>query len=102
MSKKLIITILVFASAILLAVLTPSILRSTRRDAQKADLIANHLYDFAQNIASLFLDYEDTRPDTLNKVLSKQNWQQKLYNDVIGETGLKFDSIKYLTLFQLA
>lgn len=45
MSKKLIITILVFASAILLAVLTPSILRSTRRDAQKADLIANHLYD---------------------------------------------------------
>ena len=45
MSKKLIITILVFASAILLAILTPSILRSTRRDAQKADLIANHLYD---------------------------------------------------------
>lgn len=62
----------------------------------------NHLYDFAQTVASLFLDYEDTRPDTLNKVLSKQNWQQKLYNDVIGETGLKFDSIKYLTLFQLA
>lgn len=61
----------------------------------------NHLYDFAQTIASLFLDYEDTRPDTLNELLSKQAWQKKLYDDVIGEKGLKIDDIKYLTLYQL-
>lgn len=61
----------------------------------------NHLYDFAQTIASLFLDYEDTRPDTLNELLSKQAWQKKLYDDVIGENGLTIDDIKYLTLYQL-
>ena len=61
----------------------------------------NHLYDFAQTIASLFLDYEDTRPDTLNELLSKQAWQKKLYDDVIGEKGLKIGDIKYLTLYQL-
>lgn len=61
----------------------------------------NHLYDFAQTIASLFLDYEDTRPDTLNELLSKQAWQKKLYDDVIGEKGLTIDDIKYLTLYQL-
>ena len=61
----------------------------------------NHLYDFAQTIASLFLDYEDTRPDSLKEVLSKQAWQEKLYSDVIGEAGLEIDDTKYLTLFQL-
>ncbi len=63
---------------------------------------ANHLYDFAQTIASLFLDYEDTRPDSLNELLSKQAWQKKLYDDVIGEKGLEIDGTKYLTLYQLA
>lgn len=61
----------------------------------------NHLYDFAQNIASLFLDYEDTRPDTLNELLSKQAWQQKLYNDIISERGLNLEGVNYMTLFQL-
>ena len=49
-----------------------------------SEINPNHLYDFAQTIASLFLDYEDTRPDSLNEVLSKQTWQKKLYDDVIG------------------
>ncbi len=62
---------------------------------------ANHLYDFAQTVASLFLDYEDTRPDNLNDVLSLENWQKKLYSDVIGEQGVKIEDIKYLTLFRL-
>lgn len=61
----------------------------------------NHLYDFAQTIASLFLDYEDTRPDSLKEVLTKQPWQKKLYEDVIGERGVELEGIKYLTLFQL-
>lgn len=62
---------------------------------------ANHLYDFAQTMASLFLDYEDTRPDNLNDLLSLENWQEKLYSDVIGEHGVKIGNIKYLTLFHL-
>lgn len=62
---------------------------------------ANHLYDFAQTIASLFLDYEDTRPDALNQLLAQQAWQKKLYDDVIGENGLEIEGTKYLTLYQL-
>lgn len=62
---------------------------------------ANHLYDFAQTIASLFLDYEDTRPDTLDEVLSLEAWQKQLYSDIIGEEGLEINGKKYLTLFQL-
>ena len=62
---------------------------------------ANHLYDFAQTIASLFLDYEDTRPDSLKDVLAEKPWQQKLYNDVIGEDGVEVAGTKYLTLYQL-
>ena len=63
---------------------------------------ANHLYDFSQTIASLFLDYEDTRPDMMDEVLAKSPWQAKLYNDVIGESGAKIENVKYMTLFQLA
>ncbi len=67
-----------------------------------SEINPNHLYDFAQTIASLFLDYEDTRPDTLKEVLAKQAWQQKLYDDVIGEDGVRIADTKYLTLYQLA
>ena len=70
--------------------------------ALDSEINANHLYDFAQTVASLFLDYEDTRPDSLSEVLSKQAWQKKLYDDVIGEDGVEIDGRKYLTLFQLA
>ena len=68
-----------------------------------ADFInTQHLYDFSQTIASLFLDYEDTRPDSLTKLLEKCDWQKKLYNDTIGEKGIEIDGVKYLTLYQLA
>ncbi len=70
-------------------------------EASDSKINANHLYDFAQTIASLFLDYEDTRPDNLNDVLSLEAWQQKLYIDVIGEQGVEIEDTKYLTLFQL-
>ena len=62
---------------------------------------ANHLYDFAQTVASLLLDYEDTRPDNLKELLSQEAWQQKLYSDIIGESGAEVRDTKYLTLFQL-
>ena len=70
-------------------------------EASESKINANHLYDFAQTIASLFLDYEDTRPDSLNEILAKSEWQPKLYKDVIGEAGVEIDGIKYLTLYKL-
>ncbi len=66
-----------------------------------SEINANHLYDFAQSVASLLLDYEDTRPDNLNELLSQESWQQQLYSDIIGENGASVDGIKYLTLYQL-
>ena len=62
---------------------------------------ANHLYDFSQTIASLFLDYEDTRPDKLEKLLELESWQKKLYEDIIPKEGIQIADTKYLTLYQL-
>ena len=70
--------------------------------ASDSKINANHLYDFPETIASLFMDYEDTRPDSLNELLEKSLWQKKLYNDVIGKDGIQKNGTKYLTLFQLA
>lgn len=70
--------------------------------ASDSKINANHLYDFSETIASLFMDYEDTRPDSLNELLEKSLWQKKLYNDVIGKDGTQKNGTKYLTLFQLA
>ena len=66
-----------------------------------SEINANHLYDFSETIASLFLDYEDVRPDRLKEVLEKSSWQKKLYDDVIGTDGIKIKDVRYLTLFQL-
>lgn len=62
----------------------------------------NHLYDFSETIASLFMDYEDVRPDTLNEVLEKSHWQKKLYSDLNHSDGIKIKNTSYLTLFQLS
>ncbi len=70
--------------------------------ASASKINANHLFDFSETIASLFMDYEDTRPDSLNELLGKSLWQKKLYDDVIGKDGIKKNGTKYLTLFQLA
>lgn len=70
-------------------------------DSKTRSINANHLYDFAQTIASLFLDYEDTRPDSLDKLLELEAWQKKLYEDIISEEGIQVANTKYLTLYQL-
>ncbi len=54
------------------------------------------LYDFAQQIASLFLDYEDTRPDNLDELFSACDWQANLRP---GE--LSFGKARYLSLNQI-
>lgn len=80
---------------------SPEVITYISAEKSASKINANHLYDFAQTIASLFLDYEDTRPDSLDEVLSLENWQLKLYKDIIGEEGLEIEGRKYLTLFQL-
>ena len=60
------------------------------------------LYDFAQQTATLFMDYEDTRPDSLNLVLEKSDWQKKLYHDIYTDGAIVINDTRYMTLFQLA
>jgi len=43
--KKIILAVLVVASAAFLSILTPLVLRSYQRDAEDGKLLANHLYD---------------------------------------------------------
>ena len=59
------------------------------------------LYDFAQQTATLFMDYEDTRPDSLNQVLEKSDWQKKLYHDIYTDGAIVINDTCYMTLFQL-
>ena len=80
---------------------SPEVITYLTSEKSDSKINANHLYDFAQTVASLFLDYEDTRPDTLDEVLSLEAWQKQLYSDIIGEEGLEINGTKYLTLFQL-
>ena len=84
---------------------SPEVTAYLTNEASTSKINANHLYDFAQTTASLLLDYEDTRPDNLNDLLSLESWQQKLYSDTIGEDGVtvedKSEESEYLTLFQL-
>ena len=61
-----------------------------------------HLYDFSQEITSLFMDYEDTCPDELDFILEKNPWQNKLYHDVFSAGGINIRGTRYLTLYQLA
>ncbi|MCQ2562087.1 MAG: exodeoxyribonuclease V subunit gamma, partial [Alphaproteobacteria bacterium] len=56
----------------------------------------NHLYDFAQQMAELFIEYENTRNKTFFNTLPK--WQKKLYDDVtdININGVQYNSIPQL------
>lgn len=61
-----------------------------------------HLYDFATQMASLFTEYETTRPEKLQDLFSKSEWQKKLYDDVFRkENGINLSEKNYLSLLQL-
>ena len=61
-----------------------------------------HLYDFATQMASLFNEYETTRPEKLQELFSKSEWQKKLYDDVFRKgKGIKLSEQNYLSLLQL-
>lgn len=62
-----------------------------------------HLFDFASQMAQLFLDYEISRPSEINSQWGQGlpcKWQNTLYNDVIGIGGITVGQIEYKTLFQ--
>lgn len=88
MSKKLVITILVFASALVISLLTPSILRSARRDTQKTDLIANHFHDsLYAAIGKPFVISQYMSADTflLNALKSEENMSEDQMEDLLAD-----------------
>ena len=69
-------------------------------DGQKINSV--NLYDFATQMASLFTEYETTRPEKLQELFSKSEWQKKLYDDVFRRgKGIKLSEQNYLSLLQL-
>lgn len=79
---------------------------------KKSEINPVCLYDFAQEIATLFLDYEDTRSESLQQLFESCSWQKKLYNDIFNSSDLTEDSKKdfsgivinqtaYISLYQL-
>lgn len=69
-------------------------------DGQKINSV--NLYDFATQMASLFTEYETTRPEKLQNILLKSKWQKKLYDDIFENgNGINLSEKKYLSLLQL-
>ena len=71
-------------------------------DKNEKNINSIHLYDFATQMASLFNEYETTRPEKLLDLFSKSEWQKKLYDDVFRKgNGIKLSEQNYLSLLQL-
>lgn len=71
-------------------------------DKNEKNINSIHLYDFATQMASLFNEYETTRPEKLLDLFSKSEWQKKLYDDVFKkENGIELSEQNYLSLLQL-
>ena len=73
----------------------------------KTEINKVRLYDFSQEITSLFMNYEDTCPDKLEDMLNQSEWQKQLYNDIFSapldtnHAGININGTSYLTLYQL-
>ena len=71
-------------------------------DKNEKKINSVHLYDFATQMASLFNEYETTRPEKLQDLFSKSEWQKKLYDDVFRKgNGINLSEKNYLSLLQL-
>lgn len=71
-------------------------------DKNEKKINSVHLYDFATQMASLFTEYETTRPEKLLDLFSKSEWQKKLYDDVFENgSGINLSGKNYLSLLQL-
>lgn len=71
------------------------------------DINYQHLFDFANDLSGLFIEYEATRKDIDDAVQDEEkNWQKTLYQDIIaprgGFDGIEFNNRYYYTCPQLA
>lgn len=71
-------------------------------DKNEKKINSVHLYDFVTQMAFLFNEYETTRPEKLQDLFSKSEWQKKLYDDVFENgSGINLSGKNYLSLLQL-
>ena len=62
-----------------------------------------HLFDFANDLSKLFIEYEATRENIDDAIQDEEkNWQKNLYQDIITPDGIKFNNRHYYTCPQLA
>ncbi len=59
-----------------------------------------HLFDFANDLSKLFIEYEITRDD-IDGLLAG-DWQKDLYNDIITGDGIYLNNLTYYTCIELA
>ena len=59
-----------------------------------------HLFDFADELAMLFIEYEATRPD-IDTAIPDTDWQKDLYKEIVN-AGIQFDDRFYYTCPELA
>ena len=59
-----------------------------------------HLFDFADDLSKLFIEYEITRDDM--DALLAGDWQKDLYNDIITGDGISLNNMEYYTCIELA
>ncbi len=59
-----------------------------------------HLFEFANDLANLFIEYEATR-ENIDHAIPENHWQKDLYNDIIND-GIELNARKYYTCPELA
>lgn len=59
-----------------------------------------HLFDFADDLSKLFIEYESTR-DNIDDIMSGDDWQKDLYNDIMNDC-LCINNKNYYTCPEIA
>ena len=66
-----------------------------------SEINTKHLFDFASDLAHLFIEYEATRPTIDDAIPDANDWQRKLYDGIITD-GIEFNGRSYYTCPELA
>ena len=59
-----------------------------------------HRFDFANDLSTLFIEYEATRSD-IDDVLTDDDWQKELFNEITND-GITINGTEYYTCPQIA
>lgn len=59
-----------------------------------------HLFDFANDLSALFIEYEATRSN-IDDVLTDDDWQKELFNEITND-GITINGTEYYTCPQIA